>query len=190
VDSVELSLQRGEQVQIELRMARTAIPLEPLVVTTRRSARLQGFYDRMQRPGFGRFISREQIERRPGTRTTDLLRGMPGIHIVQTSRGGMTGANLITMRGGSGRCLPTLYIDGMEVRQFPESGADEFISPTMLEGVEVYTGTGGIPGAFPTMNGCGVVAFWTRTDTGRPWSWRRLLIGAGLFTLLVMIARR
>jgi hypothetical protein len=191
MDSVQLAVQRGGLMEIEVRMAHAAIPLEPLVVTTRRSARLDGFYERMQRPGFGRFVSRKDIENRPGARTSDLLRGMPGVDVTRANGRGLSGVNMITMRGGaSGRCLANVYIDGLEVQQFPESGVDEMLTPFVLEGVEVYTSFASAPSPFHSRNSCGVVAFWTRSDVGGRWSWRKLFIGAGIFTLLVALTRR
>lgn len=186
VDSAALAATAGETVQIELRMSRTAIPVEPLVVTARRSGRLAEFYERQERGGFGRFLTREDIERRPGARATDLLRTIPGVQIVASG----AGTNLITMRGGADRCLATVYIDGLPVRQFPESGIDDLLPTDAIEGVEVYTGFASAPSPIHARDGCGVVAFWSRTgEPGRRWSWKRFAVGAGLFLLLFTVTR-
>jgi hypothetical protein len=184
VESDTLTLARDESVELEIRMDQDAIPLEPLVVTARRAGRLAGYYERLERPGFARFVTRSQIERRPGAQTTDLLRDLPGVTIrrIRTSTG--TGDNMITMR--LGQCLPVVYIDGIQVPQVQGGGMDVLLRPEMIEGVEVYTGAAGVPTQFAS-DGCGVVAFWTRTGEDgaqNGWSWRRILAGAAALTFL------
>jgi hypothetical protein len=167
-----------------------AIPIEPLVVTVHRDREIADFYDRMARRGFGYFLSREQIEARgPGAQVTDLLRTMPGVQITPMSATFTGAGNLVTMRGGIGRCLPDVYIDGVPVPQYAGSGVDDLLTPGMLEGVEVYTSTAGVPGTIHARGNCGVVAFWTKRDTGGKWSWRKLLVGAGLVGLLLLFVR-
>ena len=52
-------------------------PIEPLVVTARRTAMyMAGFEDR-RRMGFGRFMTREDFDVHASTRVTDLLRNLP-----------------------------------------------------------------------------------------------------------------
>jgi hypothetical protein len=190
VDSDTLTLRSDESIRIELRMAPTTIPLEPLVVTARSHTMLDGFYERMRRSVAGRFLQRSDIERRPGARSTDLLREMPGVEIVPVRQGmSATSVNLITMGGGLGRCTPTIYIDGMLTKQFPESGVDDLLTPDMLEGVEVYTSVAGVPSPLTPHGSCGVVAFWTRRDGRGPWKWEKLAIGAGAFLLMVLLVR-
>jgi hypothetical protein len=185
MDSAALSIRPGETLVIEVRMAARAIPLDPVVVTSRGDPRLRGFHERMRGHGFGRFVTREDIESRPGARTTDLLRGIPGIQLIPTNTGF---GNVITMRGGgaSGRCLPTIYVDGMPAAQYADATIDAFLMPAMLEGVEVYSGITA-PAALYSNSGCGVVAFWTRRDGGRPFSWRRIFTAAGFVGAVVTL---
>jgi hypothetical protein len=190
LDSDTVSLAPGETLTLELRLARTAIPLEPLIVKARARDRFGGFYERAGRPGFGRFLTREDLGARSRYRTTDLLRGMPGVYVVYSrGRGGIPTVNLVTMRGVAGPCLPAIYVDGMPMQQMPESGVDEFLVPDMIEGVEVYTSFAGVPARFSSLNACGLVAFWTREDTKGPWSWWKLAAGVGGFLLGVFLAR-
>jgi hypothetical protein len=191
IDSVALTVRPQESVDVELRMGSRAIPIEPLVVTARVDARLAGFHERMRRHGFGRFITRAEIDERPGTvRTTDLLRTMPGVNLVAVQRcPGCTPTYLITMRGGAGGCMPTVYLDGMPIRQFEESGVDDFLLPSMIEGVEVYTSFASAPAPVHAQNACGVVAFWTRSgEPGGRWSWRRFFTAAGLVTVFAALS--
>jgi hypothetical protein len=186
LDSVAVHARAGESVQLELRLGRTAIPLEPVVVVARRRADVAGFYERMQRGGMGSYVTREEIDRRPASRASDLLRTMPGIRVEST------GANrsVVTMRGGLGRCLPTIYLDGMHIRQYPESGVDDWILPASLEGIEVYTSFASAPSPLHAQGACGVIAFWTRTENGKPWTWRRFAVAAGFVLGVLLFAVR
>jgi hypothetical protein len=187
IDSAALTVPAGETVEVELRLTTQAIALEPLVVTSRGDRRLREFHERMSRRGFGRFLSRDEIEQRPGARPSELLRGMPGIQLVPATPAG-TG-NLITMRGGgaSGRCLPTIYIDGLPTYQHGDLPVDSFLQSAMLEGVEVYTGLTA-PAALHARTGCGVVAFWTRRDLdARPFAWRRMFTAAGVVAAFLAV---
>jgi hypothetical protein len=185
VHSDTLQLRSGEGVSVEARMAAAIIPVEPLVVTARTSAGMSGFHERRRRGGFGRYITRSDIETRPTMRTSDLLRTVPGVTVVPAG----PGSNMILMRGGLGRCTPTIYIDGVPIRQFPGSGVDELLMPDFLEGVEIYTGLSA-PAPIHSRGNCGVVAFWTRSSegTGR-WSWKKLGIAASAFLALVLLTR-
>lgn len=181
---INVTLEPGETV-VELRMGRVAVPLQPLVVRFERDARLAGFHERLLQPGSGQFLTRAEIDTRPAARTTDLLREMHGVEIVPTG-GGMSRprVQLIALRG----CQPSIFIDGIAVRQFADSGVDEFLSPDMLYGVEVYTSGASVPSQFTSRDGCGVVAFWTRpVDDVEPWNWTRIAIGAGSVGGLIML---
>lgn len=184
VETESLTVGPDEALQIEVRMGRQVVPLEPLVVKARRSGRLAGYYQRLDRPGFARFVTREQIARRRGAATTDLLRDVPGVHIRRYRTITGTGDNLVTMRGG--QCIPAIYIDGIQVGQSLGGGLDGLLRPETIEGVEVYTGSAGLPPMF-VPDGCGVVAFWTRTGDEEgleAFGWRRILFGAAVLTLL------
>lgn len=190
--SESIDLGRGETVEIRVRLGTNVIPLEPLVITTRSAAigRIAEFHRRLERNAFGRFIAREDIERRPAARVSDLLRTQPGISI-QTARRGPFERNLITMRGGAGACLPNIYIDGVRVRQSADFPIDDLLSPDMLEGVEMYTVGATAPAQYQESSGCGVVLFWTRQgEPGRPFSWKRLLIGVGAAGLVLFFFLR
>ena len=84
VDAEVLVLE-NELIEIELRMAEEAIPLEPIVVVARREIRqgtLDEFYDRMARMrqrGTGQFLTREQIEKLTQLRLALLLQTIPGV---------------------------------------------------------------------------------------------------------------
>ncbi|HEX6134967.1 MAG TPA: TonB-dependent receptor plug domain-containing protein [Longimicrobiales bacterium] len=193
-EPAEVTIGSRETLAVELRMGRTNIPLRPLIVTTERDPRIAAFYERMRRPGSGQFLTRAQIDSRPAARTTDLLREMHGVEILPVSTGiGRPRANIIALRGGRGRCMPTLYIDGIAISQYPESGVDDFLRPEMLDGAEVYTSSASAPPPITARTSCGVVAFWTRPlEDVEAWSWTRLVAGGvalGGLGLLILLTR-
>lgn len=124
-----------------------------------RDARLRGFYER-RAAGFGRFVTREDIEKRDPGDSRDLLRGMPGVRVV---------GNRIQMASGmsSPNCRVQYFLDGIHILA---PAADFLVQfrPRDLEGLEVYRGPAEAPLAFSRGGAeCGVIAIWTRTPGGR-----------------------
>lgn len=142
---------------------RSAVELAPVTVESptlgARDARLRGFYER-RAAGFGRFVTREDIEKRDPGDSRDLLRGMPGVRIV---------GNRIQMASGmsSPNCRVQYFLDGIHIL----APAADFLlqfRPRDLEGLEVYRGPAEAPAAFSRGGAeCGVIAIWTRTPGGR-----------------------
>jgi hypothetical protein len=205
LDSLALTVPRGDVLGVELRMGRAAIPLRPLLVRARgRASALSGFEERRrQPPAHAYFITRQDIEEHSAAaRTTDLLRSVPGVEILPVKRGGndLVPANpyspiqqtiqrvyVINLRGQVGNCQPALFLDGMRVSQFMEAGIDEMLQPAMIEGVEIYPGSASLPSGFDAPNACGAVLFWCRRDAeGAVAGWRTRLIAAGAALLLVL----
>ncbi len=191
-DTVDVA--RGEAVTLELHVGRNAIPLKPLVVTARVDARLREFRERMTHgTGFGRFLTREDIERRPGARLTDLLRGISGVRIVPIAPcGGCSPSEVVYMRGITENCTPTVLMDGLITPQDAGFPLDALISPEMLEGIEIYVDPAGVPASLnTTTNSCGVIALWTARPTGKVPFWLKVVVagGAALLVTVLMIFR-
>jgi hypothetical protein len=185
-DSVRVGV--GETVHVAIQLGRSVIPLAPLVVTARSEDRLAGFEAR-RTFGSGRFLTRADIEARGAAATTDLLRGMPGVTIAPVAR--RPSKSLIVMQSSLGRCRAAVWVDGVQVEQFPESTADDVLVPSSIEAVEVYSSFSTAPAQYVS-GACGVVMFWTRrggTDEGAPWRWKRLLAGVGAALLIVLLIR-
>ena len=188
-DTIEM---RGnETTAVLLRMVPVPIPIDPVIVVASR-ARHAGFYERLQEMTAGQYITQAEIEKRPGImNTTELLRSVPGVEIVPIRRGrASAGANLVTMRGPMGRCQPAVFIDGMPLRQFPESGLDDLLKPHMIEGVEIYSRGITAPPQFGAPPSCGVIVFWTRSGSGegaRKWPLKRILAAAGIAATMVAV---
>jgi hypothetical protein len=182
-------------MDVVLRMAARAVPLDPLTVETRSSADLgflHGYYERMdrnQRAGIGRFITRDQIERRNPISNGDLFRGLPRL-TVHEERG--RGAH-VTMRGAQGECIPAVFVDGIRMNRRGRAYVDENTRPSDLEGVEIYTGLAQMPGVYHDERNCGVILFWSRRTSGtpgdRPLNWPRVIAGVTVVGLMLLLGR-
>jgi hypothetical protein len=175
----EVEVREREIVDVELRMAEEAIPLDPIVVVARREIRrgtLDEFYDRMDRNkqrGVGWFFAREEIERRERVQLPILLQTAPGV-FLQSSAGPPL------MRHMGGYCSPVIVIDGLETSYRELQLMD-------LEGIEVYRGRfENVEGYFPS--DCGMIFLWRRPDWGNPFSWGTLAVAGGLLALLIALA--
>lgn len=148
---------------------RSVVELPPVTVESptlgARDARLRGFYER-RAAGFGRFVTREDIEKRDPGDSRDLLRGIPGVRVV---------GNRIQMASGmsSPNCRVQYFLDGIHIQEMApaRTPAADFLlqfRPHDLEGLEVYRGPAEAPVAFSRGGAeCGVIAIWTRTPGGR-----------------------
>lgn len=185
VDSVTIGI--GEVVSLEIRMGREAVPIEPLVVTARRTAMyMTGFEDR-RRMGFGRFLTREDFDVHASTRVTDLLRNLQGLSFRSAGGAG----SMIYMRGGTGLCQPAIWLDGVQVRQYPGNTMDDILTPDIIEAVEMYTSVASAPTQYVS-GPCGVLMLWTRRGSGaggQPWQWKKLLLGLGAAAGLLLLIR-
>jgi hypothetical protein len=169
-----LTLDRGDTMHVEIRLAADAVLLAPITVVARPAPRhtntgLAGFFERLESGQRGWFMTREQIAARSATDVAHLLNGS-GYTVIG---GGRSRRALV---GGRTNCPPEIYLDGTRLTryeraspQFPEGKhriameALDMINPTSLEGVEVYQGPASIPGEYGGSTGqCGVILFWTR----------------------------
>lgn len=156
--SPPLKLSANDTLGVEFLLSTETVLLEPLVVTARprRSPALAGFYERLQRRAGGHFITREEIERRRPTLTTDLLRTLPGVRLALRPPGG---GYHVLLRGN---CMPTVFIDGAGG---PMHGwtIDDLARPLDLEGIEIYPSMAEAPVEYTGLRGgCGVILLWTR----------------------------
>lgn len=155
-----VELRTGDRAELVVRVATDTVVLAGLEVTAysrRPRGRLGGFYDRMERGGFGHFIARAEIEKRHPFRVTDLLWTVPGLVLTPAQLG--FGYVATTPAG----CAPRVYLDGMRFALLGES-IDAIVPPIDLEGIEVYTHGAGVPVEYAADAACGVILLWTRTS--------------------------
>lgn len=180
--SETVTIRAGTLHEVEIAIARQAIALAPLEITTRSGVlEARGFYQR-ERETNGHFIGRDAIEDRNPRGITELLDEVPGVNVMYIETGRRTLRMTGTGGGGpSGRgaldpvgaaidargCEPDLYLDGTLYRNSSisnplyENKVDDYdILPVLeIEGVEVYRGA-----AAPLQykSDCGVILLWTR----------------------------
>jgi hypothetical protein len=139
--------------------------LAPIVVKggTNYTGRMAGFYQRRDL-GIGRFVSRERLEHDNPAQLTDVFRRLPGVQITSTR----TIRNAIRFRGNGGACWPLVWLDGAPL---PTAEFDlDFLAPSSIEGIEVYSGISQIPPQFMGARGmgsCGVIVVWSREGERR-----------------------
>ena len=140
----------GSTTELEVGLVREPVELEPLVVSTTRSRRLEikGFYERKhwgELLGLGTFYTAEDIKRRNPLRISQMIEELPSI------RGGLYNA-----RAG---CKLAVYLDNAPVG----SSVDSYVLPIEVSGVEVYRGAASLPAEFGGSDArCGVAVIWTK----------------------------
>jgi len=157
---------RSETRKVTIVMGKAVRALDAVTVygkPTGRMRDLSGFMER-KRQGFGRFITRADIDQSSAISVCDLLRRVVGLQVME---GGLSGcavsvrgsASMIRAAGGGGTCQPTVYLDNAPFG----GGVSEFtreVSPQQIMGIEVYT-TATAPPQFA--GPCGSIVVWTRT---------------------------
>jgi hypothetical protein len=164
-----IEVARAEVVVTEVALGTEALQLEPLVVVERRrerDPRLAQFYERAElnrKAGRGRIYFREDL-RRVGT--------VRSLYQLQPERGS---------------CPMKVLVDNLLVENVQE--LDFLADLERVEGVEIYRSQIQIPPEFSRYSACALMLVWTRPPPGHPFSLKRLLIGAGLATVLLFVIR-
>jgi hypothetical protein len=119
---------------------------------------LPEFWARRSR-GFGKFVTRDEIQQKGASRFVDVVRSVSGVQIM-THRGRQE----IRFRGaGVGSmtrdCPPQYWLDGIPLM----NGSAEEFSPDNVEAIELYAGPATTPARFNTRSPtCGTVVVWSR----------------------------
>jgi len=143
--------------EVELVGTPIEIPGLSVTITAPRVHRdIEGLMHRMNM-GFGTFITRETLEKRPDARLGEYLREVPGILVFAPGTGHSAS---LEVRGQS--CDPEVYLDGLHVPLDPSVGVNEFRGEE-FEAIEVYRGSETpaeylrAGGAYP----CAAILLWT-----------------------------
>ena len=130
-----------------------------------------GFY---QRKGFrpGVFMDQQVLARRNPMETTDLLRTLPGVQLLDTREAGkglvpvMSYALRTQLDPSRPLCFPRVVLDGQVVNTGGTGRPtylDELVHPQDLQGMEVYRSPAEAPMEFGGgMAVCGMIVLWTR----------------------------
>src|SRR5689334_9327460 len=168
--TVNFDPRKNDTLQFVMYAAATTLDRLDVVDNPIVSARLEGFERRRERRNGGQFITRSDIEHRMPQVTSDIMRRLQGVRIVDSmgvqlpvsTRGPkMT----LTSRGGSpiAPCVLRVGVDGMlKEPYFPMNT----IPVEDIHGVEVYSGAATLPPEFGGARkdaGCGLIMIWTRS---------------------------
>lgn len=174
----------GGVTRLEIELAPEGVPVDPIVVSVVRDARLErhGFYERAhwgELLGAGEFLGPEEMEElRSRPRISDVLDAISLVDMLRVCRATcykiprVTGAPPRLSPSGPVPCPADVYLDGTRVRLWrwnPDNtleviaGVDEFVIPAAVGAIEVYRRASELPGEFGgASDGCGAVVIWTR----------------------------
>jgi hypothetical protein len=119
-------------------------------------------FERRRAAGLGHFITRTDIDRRRPQRTSDLMRSIAGV-VLEQGDGGVLVPRFRSSLVARQACNPMYWLDGSPLGSMPLDL--DAISPSAIEGIEVYSGIATVPPALRGPGGsavCGVIAVWTR----------------------------
>jgi hypothetical protein len=166
VARVNVNVTSRQPTELRVTLGPAVNVLDPVLVTARANYALEkdGFVAR-QRSGWGKYITRDQIQKRNPYQITDMLREVPGIRISR----GIGGATVVDERprailsGGrpTGAC-PRFYVDGYLWPITEPGDIDMYVSPNDVLGVEVYKPNEAPPQYRGVDDNCIVMLVWTR----------------------------
>jgi hypothetical protein len=183
--ALAINLRAGEQKEVTIALTPGVYELPELAVTARFAKPIEYAwttkYDeffRRKLVGMGRYLSRQEINKRGSSHTAELLLGVPGVHVnfgapgISPDKVRFTGCTQISV-----------WVDGAELRPLTRIGGEtitgawhpqresvgpaevgemlERIIPLQIEMIEVYTSPAGMQAEF-LGNSCGAIAIWTR----------------------------
>lgn len=170
----------GTQLQVDVRLAVGAIPLDPIVVSVAArpmSGSLGPVYDRIERvrlSGGGTVFDRADIERRNASQFTHFIGEVRSVRIESLGSVPIISSTR-AFSGFSPMCPMTVWVDGTMVvrggvaagvdRGSDDRGIDQMIRMADIEAIEVYHVSDRIPPEYwGSASGCGVVLIWTRRE--------------------------
>jgi len=116
-----------------------------------------GFYRRKKQAVGGYFIDEAWIRKNRPFDAFQILNRIPSLHVGYASSFNRD----VIMRGHSGSCRPTLYMNGAKMPGDLFADLDLWVTPAEIEGIEVYRELDA-PAQFHDFNQCGAVVIWTR----------------------------
>lgn len=144
-----------------------------------------GGFDQRRANALGKFVTPEDLARRPSTNLADVLASFAGMKIEYGTGGyplpmlkGVSSAKASATQIGS-YCVPNFFLNGTHVYvdgalkprggtdvqpSHPFSDLSDSARPETIRGVEVYANPGTVPAQFDLMSstGCGSIVIWTR----------------------------
>jgi hypothetical protein len=126
-----------------------------------------GFYERMEATR-GRFLTRDDIERRRPSLASHAIENLPGIRTRSSRNDGMLvwfAGNEKATLAGIQICGPRLLINGVEVHKGGDGALlpiDRYVSVHEISGIEIYRSAAQLPPQYGGAHAaCGVILIWT-----------------------------
>jgi hypothetical protein len=165
VERVSVNVTSRQPIEVRVTLGPSVNVLDPVLVTARANYALDkdGFTAR-QRNGWGKYFTREQIQKRNPYNLTDILTEVPGIRITR----GIGGASVQSERasyilgGGRGGGCTRVWVDGFEWHVAEAGDIDTFVSPRDVIGLEVYKAHEAPIQFRGVDDNCIVLVVWTR----------------------------
>lgn len=163
--AVEVSAQDTLRLSYTLEPAVGMLDAVVVIEKAAVSARLAEFEAR-RRLGVGQFMDAAEIDKRSSVFPTELFRKFLSINVSPSHSSSLTEYYALSAREGAnpqmGACPMQILVD--DVPMPTPFNLDLLPSTRDLAGIEVYSGSGTIPGRYSGMNrGCGVILVWTKT---------------------------
>ena len=149
----------SKSMEIRIPLAAEPVELSPLEVSVRSGWLVEtGFYRRLNR-GFGKFITPEELERRPLNSLTQALKTVPGVEFGRRcgARGNCREAIRMSLSVGRNACPVKYFMDGDEMHG---TVTPTDISAQDLAAIEIYRSISETPPEF--YGRCGSVVMWSK----------------------------
>lgn len=173
----------NELLELELRLDVNVIPLNPLVITSRRSAApSHADFDRRlewgRNTGSGHYITRADLDVVRLPFLSSYLVRLP--RVALRTRPDPPYKTHVMLNGD---CFPAVYLNGVPLQLADaRTSIDDIFDTKDVEGIEVYSRRGDIPPEYARPDICGVVIAWTRLpQAGARGSRVRLIVGGSMF---------
>lgn len=160
---VTVTITGAQYDSVQIKLVDQIVSLDEVDVT---ASGLHPFFQEFEQRrarGIGTFITRDQIDARNTSATSDLFRNLPTVRLVRTNSGlgirfPTTFSNL--RRPGADACTPMIWLDGQRA---PGMEIDEVL-PSDIQAIEMYRGVATTPAQFATGGSapCGAIVIWTR----------------------------
>ena len=193
MDILTVVLGPQQTLTVLLRLSGGPIPIAPVIASAKIRDRLSDYRDRARKGVYGRFITREDIDKRGAYNLSHVLRFTPEVRIERVRDGAFT-SDGVFMRSFGDLCVPSVYLDGIQVPTGLTFDIDALISAEAVEGIEVYRSSLTAPMEFrmPAFGGpdlCGVIAVWSRPMPGVGLTLKRVVYAGLLVAVPIWFMR-
>ncbi len=116
-------------------------------------------FEARRRSTLGKFLGPEELNKRFDSQASDLFAMMPGVYLVPGA-----GGDRVLLRGDfRGRCVPTVFIDGVRIpNPDGQDSVNDYVSPMDIRAIEVYVSAVTRPFEFSVgTSTCGSIVIWT-----------------------------